>query len=381
MWIYGPPMKLICNFLVLAIIRLSRPLSLIFFVFISVAACKQKDKEEITIVWNNEQASGISVPKSLLQHRQTDSISASLQIRLENNSTVMLGVYSITDDQILFKPLIPLTPGLSYGIFSKNNQIGKIKVPAPNPASVPRLVATYPTQDTVPENMLKLYFQFAAPMREGEALKHILLLNNHNDSVPDVFLNLQPELWNKERTVLTVWLDPGRIKRDLIPNREKGNPLHKGQQYTLSISKDWKDTKGLSLPQSYTRKLIVGERDNASPMPEKWILQLPAEGTSEPLRVSFGEALDYFLIKETIGIVDEKGNSVPGKIKIINKEKGFEFFHNIHWQRQSYFIQAASQLEDLAGNNLNRVFDRDILRQQSKDKKFFEKRFTPGGKK
>ena len=39
------------------------------------------------------------------------------------------------------------------------------------------------------------------------------------------FLDLQPELWNAEGTVLTLWLDPGRIKRDLIPNKELGIPL------------------------------------------------------------------------------------------------------------------------------------------------------------
>ena len=79
-------------------------------------------------------------------------------------------------------------------------------------------MAIYPTQDTVPENLLKIYLQFSKPMREGQALRHIELLKNNRDTLPGVFLDLQPELWNVDRTTLTVWLDPGRIKRDLQPN-------------------------------------------------------------------------------------------------------------------------------------------------------------------
>ena len=36
-----------------------------------------------------------------------------------------------------------------------------------------------------------------------------------------IFLELENELWNPEHTQLTLWLDPGRIKRDLIPNQRK----------------------------------------------------------------------------------------------------------------------------------------------------------------
>ena len=77
----------------------------------------------------------------------------------------------------------------------------------------------------MPENLLKIYLRFSHPMREGQSDKYISLIKNGKDTLPDVFLNLQPELWNEDRTVLTVWLDPGRIKRDLQPNLKLGNPL------------------------------------------------------------------------------------------------------------------------------------------------------------
>ncbi len=159
-----------------------------------------------------------------------------------------------------------------------------------------------------------------------------------------------------------------------------GNPLHKGQQYTLSISNGWKDLQGLPLHQSYSKKFIVVGRDSTSPEPELWMLHLPEEGTDQPLRVSFKEPLDYFLISETISIVDEKGTHIPGKIKVINHETGFDFFPYKQWQPGRYRLQAASQLEDLAGNNLNKLFDRDIqLKQSNTDKEFAEKEFIIGG--
>lgn len=380
MLIFGLPMTLTYNSLVRTMIRLSQSLSLIFFVLIFLITCKQKGKEDVTLVWNDKQATGILIPKSLLKDQHEDSILKYLQVRLENNSAVMLGEYNTSEDKIVFKPLIPFTRGLSYEVFIRNGLIGKLQIPSADPALAAKLFAVFPTADTLPENLLKIYLRFSAPMREGEAFKHIALSNHNNDTLPDVFLNLQPELWNTERTVLTVWLDPGRIKRDLIPNQKMGNPLNKGQQYTLSISNSWKDVQGLPLQQSYTKKFIVGARDSTSPNPELWILHLPAEGTDQPLKVSFKEPLDYFLISETISIVDEKGTSIPGKIKVINKETGFDFFPHKQWQPGQYCLRVASHLEDLAGNNLNKLFDRDIQLKQSKtDKKSVEKEFIIEG--
>jgi hypothetical protein len=362
-------------------IRLSRLLSLIFFACIFAASCKQKGVEEITIIWSDTHAAGISIPTVLLKQQQAHSISTHLQVRLQNNPTAMLGEYSITDDKVLFKPAIPLTRGMTYHIMFKDEVVGKLKVPLADASLATSVVKVFPTQDTVPENLLKIYVQFSAPMREGEALNHIVLLDEHNDTLPNVFLNLQPELWNKERTTLTVWLDPGRIKRDLIPNQKMGNPLQKGHQYTLLISDDWKDVQGLPLQQSYTKNFFVTDRDSISPQPALWKLQVPAEATSQPLTIMLGEPLDYFLLGETIRVIDSKGNSIAGKINVSTDETQIEFIPGKPWQAGQYIIQAASHLEDLAGNNLNRPFDRDIKLQRSNvEKVSFVREFVVSSK-
>ena len=61
---------------------------------------------------------------------------------------------------------------------------------------------------------------FSQPMQEGVSAEHICLVKGEKDTLKNVFLDLQPELWNHDRTMLTLWLDPGRIKRDLQPNRQ-----------------------------------------------------------------------------------------------------------------------------------------------------------------
>jgi len=214
-------------------------------------------------------------------------------------------------------------------------------------------------------------------MREGESDKHIALLNSNGDTIPNVFLNLQPELWNKERTLLTIWLDPGRIKRDLIPNQKMGNPIRKGEQYTLTVSANWEDVQGLHLKQDYRRKFIVGVRDSISPNPDQWFLKLPDAGTNQPLVIDIGDPLDCFLLQETIKILDKSGNRIAGTLKISHKETKCTFSPDKRWLSGTYRLQVASYLEDLAGNNLNKVFDRDISLKEIKANKInYERHFV-----
>lgn len=132
----------------------------------------------------------------------------------------MLGEKKRDDDKILFTPLVPFTPNLDYEIVFRGRVIRKVKIPRHPQALAAAIISVYPSTDTVPENLLKIYLGFSAAIREGEALKHVFLLDGENDTLSNVFLDLQPELWNEERTVLTLWLDPGRIKRGLIPNEQ-----------------------------------------------------------------------------------------------------------------------------------------------------------------
>ena len=354
-------------------IRLGLALSLIFFMFFSVPGCKQKSAQKVKIVWLDKQAIEVLIPKSLLKTNDFKNINDEVQVRLKASQVRMLGNIESADENFIFKPLVPLSPGRHYDIFYENNLIAQLTVPFADTANAPYVSAIYPSVDTVPENLLKIYLQFSSPMREGEALQHIYLLNEKADTLPGIFLDLQPELWNEERSALTLWLDPGRVKRDLIPNQRFGNPLKKGSHYTLVIDNDWKSTEGLTLRESYIKKFTVDERDEISPRPELWIIHLPSAKTTERLRIDFKEQLDYFLVKETVTVVNEKGIAIDGSITLLDNENGMTFIPETPWQPGRYRLRVASYLEDLAGNNLNRPFDRDVLLPKKKDEAFFER--------
>ncbi|NIP93248.1 MAG: hypothetical protein GWO24_07240, partial [Akkermansiaceae bacterium] len=91
-------------------------------------------------------------------------------------------------------------------------------VPAARPG--PRTTVTHvaPGADVLPFNLLKFYLHFSAPMTRGRAYQHITLRHHDGQPVADPFLELPEELWNPEMTRLTILLDPGRIKRGLLPN-------------------------------------------------------------------------------------------------------------------------------------------------------------------
>lgn len=341
---------------------------LILFCLTTLVGCSQRQetsKAAISILWKEGQATGFSIPLSLFKNISKEEIAKLVKIRLAKSGTktAILGEYNIKKDTLVFEPLIPFTRGLRYQIVVNDHLISDIEIP--KSTNAPTLLGIYPTQDTLPENLLKFYFVFAQPMVEGSSLNYIKLLSAKGDTLPHTFLNLQPELWNVERTVLTLWLDPGRIKRDLQPNKRLGNPLTQGSHYKLVVSKQWSDAQGATLTQNYVKDFVVVERDILSPKTDDWKLKIPKKETTQPLEVDLKEALDYILLQNAIQVVNEKGNKIEGSIKVNPKEQSFQFTPIIPWSIGSYRLQIEARLEDLAGNNLNRLFDRDVTNHQT----------------
>jgi hypothetical protein len=361
---YGQRMILHYKYFSCTRIRLYNLCSLFFFALVHLTSCRQGSSSGIEIIWEKTTPVAISVPLQLLHGIAKNSTAAAMHVRIEKSPYQMLGNVELHESTAVFKPLIPLTPGVNYQIFLGDCLIVKIKIPLPDPASGPVVSSIYPTADTLPENLLKVYLQFSQPMREGESAKFLHLLNQAGDTLPSVFLDLKPELWNKERTVLTMWLDPGRIKRQLIPNQSLGNPLKKDGHYKLAISASWKDARGLPLKQPAFKAFVVGARDSSSPDLQKWALHVPQAGSRQPLIIHFGEPLDYFLSQETIRIVDEN-NEVAGKAEARYKETQLVFHPEKPWPAGRYRLQVAAELEDLAGNNLQRPFERDVSKKGS----------------
>lgn len=334
-----------------------------FLVFSLLFSCNNKSEEKpITVQWENNKATAIFIPSSFFKEIPADSLIVSIaDTRVKEP---ILGEYRHTDSGVVFRPLIPFTRGMRYAVTARASMLGLVQIPPPenNP---PQLVSIYPTQDTLPENQLKLYLLFSKPMQEGTAMKNLVLIRGDKDTVTSAFLDLQQELWDHDRKMLTLWFDPGRIKRDLQPNKTMGAPLKKGERYRLLISEDWEDTEAIRLGQSYKKMFVTTSRDDKLPDPNKWDIQTPVSGTKDALIIEFKESLDYALIKSSITITDKAGNNIDGTIETGKKETSMRFIPADAWKAETYVLVIESRIEDLAGNNMIRLFDNDLTKPQN----------------
>jgi len=344
-------------------IRLHILCGLVFSVFI---CCSSNDKEEgsIIIQWKNNRAEAIIIPPGMLVGVDHDSVKQLVRIKLNSLAASILGEFSFKDDSLVFRPLIAFTHGLKYDVYIAGKAVTQFEIPK-TVSAAPDVTAVYPTVDTVPQNLLKFYVEFSKPMQSGDALENIVVLKNGHDTVP-VFLDM--ELWNNDRTMLTLWLDPGRIKRDLQPNLKMGPPLIQGVRYSLVIKNSLRDADGMSMKDTYHKDFIVGIKDTLLPDPRFWTVVPPKAGTNLPLKIYLHESLDHTLLKNALFIVDKNdGHTMDGTFETDPGERVLNFTPAVKWNKGDYAIGLESRLEDLAGNNLDRLFERDINQQEKKD--------------
>src|SRR5262249_19703339 len=154
----------------------------------------------------------------------------------------------------------------------------------------------YPTVDVVPENQLRLYVHFSGPMGSRGGLEYVRLLDQDGHEVKGAFLPVDAEFWNGDHTRFTLFFDPGRVKRGILPNEQMGRPLKAGRRYTIVVSPDWPDAQGAPLKAEFRRTFRAGPADTRPVDPAGWKVQPPQAGTKEPLVVTFPEPLDQGLL-------------------------------------------------------------------------------------
>jgi hypothetical protein len=283
----------------------------------------------------------------------------------------LLGAYSFEPEKKLlrFQPRFPLEPGVRYRAdfrapgSSKTTLSAEFGLPkAANPVASTVVARVAPASAVVPENLLKFYIEFSAPMSRGEAYDHIRLLDASGKPVDAPFLELGEELWDPRGRRFTLLFDPGRIKRGLLPREQLGPALSAGKSYTLLIDRRWHDAAGNVLASEYRKQFRVGPPDSAPPDPKSWALDTPEAGSRAPLRVSFKEPLDRALLGRLLAVTDREGNPVEGAQEIANDETWWSFVPVGPWRAGPHFLLIDRDLEDLAGNSVGRPFEVDVFR-------------------
>jgi hypothetical protein len=279
------------------------------------------------------------------------------------------GRYAVTDAGLQFTPLFPFDPGRQYLA-----TLDPARLPAPRAAGVitatlalpaaarapaTTVVRLLPTADELPENLLRMYIEFSAPMSRAPARDYVRLLDEAGREVPDAFLALDVELWNPEYTRCTLFFDPGRVKRGILPNVQMGRAIRAGGTYTIAIDARWPDAHGQPLAAPFRHRFRAGPADLGAIRLTAWRIDPPRAGRRDPLVVTFPRPLDYALLARALTVSGEGGAAVPGDAVIGPAETTWRFTPRDEWRAGAHAVVARGELETPGGNRINQPFDVD----------------------
>lgn len=278
----------------------------------------------------------------------------------------MLGTYRVEEGLIRFSPRYPLLEGQAYTAVL---DLGPPRISAffdiPRPPAPPaRVTHIYPSAAVLPEDLLRFYIYFSAPMREGEALKHVHLLGEGGQEVQGVFLDPREELWAPTMTRLTLLLDPGRVKSGLGAHGQLGRALCAGERYRLVVDQTFRDARGEALESSFEKRFLVASAGGAPPAVSRWTLAAPRARTRAPLTVRFPAPLDHALLASSVSIRAPHAGELAGEITLDQEETALRFHPREPWEPGRYSLDVDGRLEDVAGNNLYGLFDRPACQKQ-----------------
>jgi hypothetical protein len=301
-----------------------------------------------------------------------DQWSAVLRVSVADDQPAMIGAYAVEAGRVRFTPMFPLDAGRQYRVMFDPSQIpgdersaaspplvATVGLPASQAQPTTVVAQVYPSTEVVPENQLRMYIHFSAPMGIKGGLDYIRLLDAKGDTVVDPFLPLDTEFWNDDHTRYTVFFDPGRQKRGIAPIQQMGRALVPGQRYTLVVDREWRDGNGLPLKESFRREFTAGPADERPLDIAVWKIQPPAAGTRDPLVATFPEALDHGLLMRALGVEHASAEAVRGEVMVDEHETRWRFTPRDPWRAGSYQLVAFAMLEDLAGNRIGRAFEVD----------------------
>jgi hypothetical protein len=298
---------------------------------------------------------------------QPAAAAATLEVFVDGPGALpaLMGATAREGDALVFRPAFPLQPGLRYrAVYGAPGQAPRtqlLEIPAAPAGPATTLERIDPSPDVLPENLLKLYLNFSAPMSRGEAYRRIRLLDERGQTVELPFLEIDQELWDRDLRRLTLLFDPGRVKRDLLPHEEVGTPLREGAAYTLVVERQWPDARGHALAGEARKTFRVGPPDHDPPRTGAWRLAPPRAGGRDPLVVTFPEPLDRALLERVLEVSAASGTPVEGAVAVESGQTRWTFTPRAPWRAGEYTLRAATILEDLAGNSLGRPFEVDVF--------------------
>ncbi|MDW3192462.1 MAG: hypothetical protein R8G66_08855 [Cytophagales bacterium] len=295
--------------------------------------------------------------------------------QIPNDPTMpsVAGKYEIAGSTMIFNPRFDPPPGVTYTmVFEVSEAYSLIAQSRPNglPNSVQEtfqfptlqpiygkaIGAIYPLADVLPANLLRMYVYFNQPMGLTNPHDHVWLINEAGERINTPFVEITEGLWNANRTRLTLFFHPGRVKRGVGPNLTMGAVLEPGNSYQLSFDPEWKDALGRAIGETSPKSFRVSEADRNRINPQNWTIQAPMSGSIEPIQINWSKPLDYALAKRMISVIHEN-QDVPVIAELFDHERQLQLIPSSEWSAGKYFLEIDPRLEDLAGNTAFHLFD------------------------
>lgn len=282
------------------------------------------------------------------------------------------GKYEIKDGKLRFTPRFPFKGGLAYraDLFVPALSVTgapahyerAFEIPAPPRGEPAKVTAIYPSAAELPDNQLRFYLHFSAPMSRGEVYDHVRLVGEDGKTVEGAFLEIGEELWDNSATRVTLLFDPGRVKRGLKPREIFGPVLEEGKKYKIVVDAKWHGADGQPLAEQFVKEFKAGPMNEAAIDHKAWKIAPPKAGTREALVLQFDRPLDHALLGRTI-TVEAAGKSVAGDVTVGKDERSWEFRPDEPWVAGKHELVIDTTLEDTAGNRIGRPFEVDRFDQ------------------
>jgi len=272
------------------------------------------------------------------------------------SSSPILGKTIKKEDTIQFIPVVPFDWNQKYTVIHED-RIEYYMIPIPKDYESIFVKNIYPSASAVPKNILKWYIQFSRPVNVVNLYDHLKFVSTAGDTLPRAILPLVNTLISRDGTLVTIWITPGRQKRGLIPNKQLGPVFNENEKYHLLISKKIKDRNGVPMNIAVKHTFTTKNEDRISPSTDTWNIEIPTINTISNLIIHSNESFDYGSSKQAIKIISPNNIEIIGNWQLLEQETVLSFTPKKTWQKGRYQIVCNPLLEDLAGNNLDKLFD------------------------
>ncbi len=211
-----------------------------------------------------------------------------------------------------------------------------------------RVIRVMPSVSVLPANALRLYLEFSRPVFAKDVHTWIRLRDNTVEKWVDTpFVEIPQGLWDGEQRRLTLIFHPGRIKREVGPNRALGPPLASGHDYTLVVE--------APSGARFEHHFQATDADRAEVNPATWSTTSLGD---QSLRVDFGEALDPYLVERSVRVEKELGEPVEAQVEVA--PSGEYLLLGQLPEAGQVRLRVHHRIEDLAGNRIGSLFDREL---------------------